>query len=117
MNELAHLLDSPALRAALQMASLLFARLLPIIVLTPVFGGQVLPRRLRMGLAFVFTAALLPPFLASFTTPLPVGRYGALLAKEAIVGVTLAFFVTMVFESIGAIGSLIDLSRGATLAN
>src|SRR5437763_16218372 len=103
MNELAHLLDSPALRAALQMASLLFARLLPIIILTPVFGGQTMPRRLRMGLAFVFTVALLPPFLASFTTPIPTAFYSALLAKEAVVRITLAFFVPMVFESIGAI--------------
>jgi flagellar biosynthesis protein FliR len=117
MDDLWHAIEHPALKAAVQMASLLFARILPMTVLTPIFGGQTMPRRLRTGLNLLFTLALLPAFLPTFTTPVDVVTYTILLAKEAIVGFTLAFFILIVFESLSAIGALIDLARGATMAN
>jgi flagellar biosynthetic protein FliR len=117
MDAILDLLNHPALKATTQIAALIFARLLPITVMTPVFGGQTMPRRLRMGLTMVFTLALLPGFLPSFTTPVNVLTFAALLGKEAIIGLTLSFFIFILFESIAAVGALVDLSRGATLAN
>ena len=107
----------PALRGGAQIGSLLLARLLPMMVMTPVFGGQAMPRRLRMGIALVFTAALLPPFLPLFAKGIVAGDYVILLAKEGAVGLILAFFVQVLFEAVAAVGALIDLARGATLAN
>jgi flagellar biosynthetic protein FliR len=43
--------------------------------------------------------------------------YTILLAKEAVVGISLAFFIMILFEALAAIGALIDLARGATMAN
>jgi flagellar biosynthesis protein FliR len=117
MEVLFRILDLPGLREISQMAGLIFIRLLPLVVLSPVFGGPALPRRLRMGMTVVLTVALLPAFAASFAQTVPWDRYAALVAKEAVVGLTLAFFVLIIFETLSATGALIDLARGATLAN
>ncbi|HEY7120816.1 MAG TPA: flagellar biosynthetic protein FliR, partial [Tepidisphaeraceae bacterium] len=117
MDEFRRFLEIPGLKGAAQIGSLLFARLLPVIVFTPVFGGQTVPRRFRFGLAFLFAVALLPAFYPSFEQVIAPGEYGVLLAKEAVVGMTLSLFVLILFETLSAVGALIDLSRGATLAN
>ncbi len=107
----------PALRGGAQIGALLLARLLPMMVLTPVFGGQTMPRRLRLGLAVAFTAGLLPPFYPLFSRTIPPIEYGILLAKEAVIGLILAFFIQIMFETVSTVGALVDLARGATLAN
>jgi type III secretion protein SpaR/YscT/HrcT len=117
MEDLWSILRHPELKAAMQMASLVFARLLPIVVLTPVFGGQMMPKRLRMGLTFVFTVALVPALLPAFRQPVGPLPYAALLAKEAVIGLSLAIFLFVLFEALAAVGALVDLSRGATMAN
>src|SRR5579859_5627257 len=93
MDPLSQLIAMPALRGGAQIGSLLLARLLPMLVMTPVFGGQTMPRRLRLGIAIAFTAGLLPPFLPLFSKTIPATDYVILLAKEAVIGLILAFFV------------------------
>jgi flagellar biosynthetic protein FliR len=117
MDPLSQLIAMPALRGGAQIAGLLLARLLPIIVLTPVFGGQTMPRRLRMGIAIAFTGALLPSFMPLFARTIVPMDYVVLLAKEGAVGLILALFIQIMFESVASVGALIDLARGATLAN
>lgn len=117
MEVLFRILDLPGLREITQVAGLIFIRLMPLVLLSPVFGGPALPRRLRMGMAVVLTLALLPAFAATFAQAVPWDRYAALVAKEAVVGITLAFFVMIIFETLSATGALVDLARGATLAN
>src|SRR3954447_153856 len=117
MDPLSQLIAMPALRGGAQIGSLLMVRLLPMMVMTPVFGGQTMPRRLRIGIAMAFTAALLPPFFPLFSKTIVPTDYVILLAKEAVVGLILAFFVQIMFETVAAVGALVDLARGATLAN
>src|ERR1700744_863816 len=117
MNDLWRIIDNPALKAALQLLSLIFARLSPIAVLSPIFGGEVIPRRLRLGLTVVLSCALLPPLLQGFAQPVPFFTYIVLLAKEAVIGLSLGFIIQMLFETITAVGAVIDMGRGATMAN
>lgn len=117
MDPLSQLISMPALRGGAQIASLLLARLFPLFLITPIFGGQTMPRRLRLGIAIGFTAGLLPPFIPHFSKTIPAADYLILLAKEAAVGLILAFFVQILFETVAAVGALVDLARGATLAN
>jgi len=117
MDPLSQLISMPALRGGVQIGSLIMARLLPMMVMTPVFGGQTMPRRLRIGIALAFTAALLPPFYPHFSKLIPAPDYTILLAKEAAVGLIMAFFIQILFEAVAAVGALVDLARGATLAN
>jgi type III secretion protein SpaR/YscT/HrcT len=117
MDPLTQLIEMPELHGGMRIGSLLLARLLPMMVMTPVFGGQTMPRRLRFGIAIAFTAGLLPPFFPLFAKPIPLNDYVILLAKEAVVGLILAFFVQILFETVAAVGGIVDLARGATLAN
>jgi flagellar biosynthetic protein FliR len=117
MDELQRLLEAPGLKGAAQVGALLFVRLMPIVAFTPVFGGPIVPRRLRVGLALLLTVSLLPPFYPTFERVIPPMQYAALIAKEAVVGMTLTLFLVVLFETLAAVGAVVDLSRGATLAN
>ncbi|HSI35016.1 MAG: EscT/YscT/HrcT family type III secretion system export apparatus protein [Phycisphaerae bacterium] len=119
MNDFLRILEAPQLKGMGQSASLVFARLLPIIALTPVFGGQLLPRRVRLSLGILLTVVMVPLFVPrpGQVQVIPNDQYVVLLAKEAVVGLTIAIIVLMLFEAIAAFGALVDLARGATISN
>ncbi len=93
---------------------LITCRLLPLVVLTPVFGGQTLPVRLRLTLAGAMSLGL----LAAAGEPvglLAAGRLGLLVGKELLLGAVLAIGVRVVFETLAAFGRLADLARGQSM--
>ena len=93
---------------------LVTSRLLPLVVLTPVFGGQMLPMRLRLTLAAALGLWLLRATPAGGAL-LPAARLGVLLAKELIIGGVLAIGVRVVFETLSAFGRLSDMARGQSM--
>jgi flagellar biosynthetic protein FliR len=120
MEELfSRLLNDPQLAALARVAGLLLARVLPIVVMTPIFGGQVLPRRLRVGITMLLVIVLLPAMSASSAALAPLSgiEYGALVAKEAVLGLVIAKMIELMYYGFVAFGALVDLSRGATIAN
>ena len=116
MGELLDLLSAALLGRGLGPATLLFVRLLPIVALTPLFGGRNAPQRYRIGLTVVFTVVLLPTFVPELPQ-VGIAEYGVLLVKEALIGLTIAVFLVVLFEMLAAAGAFIDLARGATIAN
>lgn len=96
---------------------LLLARVLPVIIFSPVFGGEAIPNEVRLGLGLLLTVVLFPlvanrmPFLP--TAPLP---FVALLLKEVFLGMCLAFIVNIVFEAARMAGTLIDTLAGTSMA-
>src|SRR5918996_5906446 len=96
---------------------LLMARVLPVIILSPVFGGEAIPNEVKIGLGLLLALVLFPlvaermPFLP--TTPL---SFVALLLKELFLGVCLAFIVNIVFEAARLAGTLIDTLAGTSMA-
>jgi len=108
---------NPVLQAVGQIGGLIFIRLLPVFLLTPLFGGDTMPNRLRVGLTVIFTLALLAPLLPAARGVIPWLDYFALTVKEALIGLTLAVFLLVLFEAITSFGALVDLARGATIAN
>lgn len=101
-----------------QVLSLLTARVLPMAALTPILGGNATPRRFRFGVTLLLAIALLP--LAAVTSDVSAvgaGVFAGLLAKEVLIGLTLALMVLVIFEAFAAFGSLCDTARGATFAN
>ena len=115
MSELSAFLQGLPDRAEVRLLVLVFARLLPLVVFTPLFGGEALPRRLRVGTALVLSLVLVPALSSSYR---PIDApFVAQLTKEVLMGIGYAVAVTIVFEMLGAVGALIDLSRGATIAN
>jgi flagellar biosynthetic protein FliR len=97
--------------------ALLLARILPVIVLSPVLGGEVVPTEVKIGLGVVLGLVLFPA-VADRVSEVPISAlpYIALLLKELFIGVALAFIVSMVFEAAQIAGNLIDTISGASMA-
>lgn len=94
---------------------LVFLRVVFMVTLTPLFGGQATPTRFRLGMAIVLAVCLAPIVDNSRMAGAGGGDILIAMAREAMIGLTFALFVRIVFEMIGAVGALIDLSRGATM--
>jgi flagellar biosynthesis protein FliR len=97
--------------------ALLLARVLPVIVLSPVLGGEVVPTEVKIGMGLLLSMVLYPlvadrPALFP-TSALP---FIATLLKELFIGVCLAFIVNMVFEAARLAGTLIDTLAGTSMA-
>jgi type III secretory pathway component EscT len=96
-------------------AVLVSARVLPLVSLTPIVGGNAVPRRLRIAIALAIGTAI-TPILGPQTTA-AVLPFGIALAKEFLLGGVLALTVLVIIEAVAAAGEVIDLARGATFGN
>ncbi|HVF45009.1 MAG TPA: flagellar biosynthetic protein FliR [Pyrinomonadaceae bacterium] len=107
-------------QAFLVLVGLAFARMLAFLVAVPFFGGAAVPARVKVATATAFVVILYPSIAMELPKgggPLPFGPVGfiGLLAKEALVGYTLGFVASLVFEAVQVAGRVIDLQRGSTL--
>lgn len=98
------------LHGTLLLYGLVLARLAAAISLAPFLGGQSVPMRMRLGLAAVVTAILVPSMA-------PAGNVNgidalALLAKEILLGSIIGFLAQVVFYGIEMAGALMDTQRG-----
>lgn len=110
------LLDHPFWSRAGQLTALLLARLVPVISLTPAFGGEASLARLRLGIALLLVMVLAPPFYSTFQPAETVGAFIALLAKDALVGILFGIIILILFEFVGVAGKLVDVVSGARVA-
>ena len=94
---------------------LVFLRVVFIVTLTPLFGGQGTPARFRLGTALVLAVCLAPLVDRLVIGDPAAGDFLIYIAREAVIGLTMAVFVRILFEMIGAVGALIDVARGATM--
>jgi flagellar biosynthetic protein FliR len=107
-------------QAFLVLVGLAFARLLAFLVVVPFFGGAAVPARVKVATATAFVVILYPSLEAGLPKDVPLGfgpvGFIALLAKEALVGFTLGFVASLVFEAVQVSGRIIDFQRGSTIA-
>lgn len=104
----------------LVLVGLCFARLVSFFSIVPFFGGASVPARVKVATAMALVVILYPAVAA--TAPVneslgfgPIGFIG-LLAKEVLVGFTLGFIATLVFEAVQVAGRIVDFQRGSTMA-
>ncbi len=102
------MLNDPAIRGLLQWLSLVIARVTPVVVFTPLLGGQGVPRRLRTGVAVAFSIVLVLILAPSQTPPIEPFVFVSLLVKEAVLGVMLALIVRIAFGLFTMCGAIID---------
>lgn len=97
--------------------ALLMSRLLPVIILSPFLGGEVVPTEVKIGLG-VLLSIVLYPFVADRVTLIPTSAFPFILVllKELFIGVSLAFIVNMVFEAARVAGTLADTLGGTAMA-
>lgn len=103
----------------LVLVGLTFARLVSFFSIVPFFGGAAVPARVKVATAMSFVIILYPSVAA--TVPAnqtlgfgPVG-FIALLAKEVLIGFTLGFIASLVFEAVQVAGRIVDFQRGSTM--
>jgi len=78
--------------------ALLMSRVLPLILLAPFIGGEVVPSQVKLGVGIAFSI-LLYPFVAD--TPIPQGSIAFVLLKlkEVFIGTTIASMASFAFDA------------------
>jgi type III secretion protein T len=95
-----------------------YVRLLTFFVLVPFLGGNAVPGQLRLALAFILSLLVYPSF-ASLAPPSGEAFAPWLLitlAKELLVGLLLAYVVSIIFWAMLSAGFMLDNQRGASMA-
>jgi flagellar biosynthesis protein FliR len=117
MNQALALVASGDLSAALLLLALCAARVIPVLVVAPFLGGRLVPGMVKIGLAVAVALLIWPQALRGISLPqLGPVHVVLLLAKEALVGLGLALCATLVFFAAESAGQLIDVARGASMA-
>jgi flagellar biosynthesis protein FliR len=102
------------------LVGLSFARLVSFFSIVPFFGGAAVPARVKVATAMAFVIILYPSLAATVpeNQTLGFGPLGfiALLAKEVLIGFTLGFIASLVFEAVQVAGRIVDFQRGSTMA-
>ena len=98
---------------------LIMGRMVPIMYLNPALGGQSMPANAKMGFTVMIAALVYKPLTAGFSHPIPEDplSYVALLLKEIMFGATIGYLSSLVFFAIQTGGRILDLARGASMAN
>jgi type III secretion protein T len=92
-------------------------RILGLFALVPIFPKGVLPGILRMGLAAGLGVVVAPSLMnAVDTAQWDKGEVIFLLVKEAFVGLTLGFLISVPFWAFEAMGFVVDNQRGASIS-
>ena len=99
--------------AVLSLLFLFFARIFPIIALSPFLGARVLPHPVKVTLGISLFVIFLPQLLAVTKTPVGFSPYTlVLMAKELLIGTILGFLISMPFTIVQNVGIIIDHQRG-----
>lgn len=103
----------------LVLVGLSFARLVSFFSMVPFFGGASVPARVKVATAMSLVVILYPSLEASIPAGQPLGfgplGFIALLAKEVLVGYSLGFIASLVFEAVQVAGRVSDFQRGSTM--
>ncbi len=94
-----------------------FVRISALLIAAPIFGARTVPNRARMLLALLL-AFIVAPWVEVNSQISPFSFAGAVvLLQEVIIGVTLGFFVQMMFAAMAMAGELVALSMGLAFAS
>ena len=103
----------------LVLVGLSFARLVSFFSIVPFFGGAAVPARVKVATAMSLVVILYPALEASVPANQTLGfgpvGFIALLAKEVLVGFTLGFIASLIFEAVQVAGRIVDFQRGSTM--
>ena len=104
---------------AVALVGLIMARTLPMVVLSPIFGGKTVTGQIKVGIAVILMVTLYPMLAPAVEGKLPLRglAYWGLIMKEAAVGGLIGFVSSIVFQAIESAGHLIDIQRGTAQAS
>src|SRR5256885_16359961 len=80
--------------------TLLMSRILPVIILTPFLGGEVVPTEVKIGLGVMIGLVLFPSISEHMQyIPTQALAFILLLMQELFIGLCLSFIAGMVFQA------------------
>lgn len=88
-------------------------RLLPVMLIMPIFNEEIVTGLVRNGLAVVIAAFVAPVIDPAQIADLPFLVWCLLAAKEAVIGILLAGAMSAVLFAIQGVGYLIDFQTGS----
>lgn len=96
-----------------QVFLLIFARIIALILAAPLTSSSSIPSLAKVGLALL-SATLVFPGVSAAGYPIPENglAFGLLLAGEAMVGLTMAFFLVIVYAIFQLAGQMFSLQMG-----
>lgn len=110
-------IEPELVRAWLYALALAPARVMPLLVVLPVFARVGLSGFLRSTLALAMSLLLIPPIAAAVANDPPDGvMLAALMLKEALLGLIIALSFGVIFWGIEAAGNYLDFQRGGAIA-
>jgi len=96
--------------------ALVMGRVLPLTLITPFLGGDLVPSQVKLGVGITLSLILYPLVGAGVPVPVFAFPFIALLVKEVAIGGVIAFTASLVFEAVRAAGTFIDSMSGANMA-
>ena len=92
-------------------------RLLGLIASAPLYSNRAIPVRVRMALAIAATLAIAPA-LPPPAQPLPLGSWAVLpaIGAELLIGITIGFFLRLIFAAIDLAAAFIGFQMGLSFA-
>ncbi len=97
--------------------ALVFARIFGMVFFLPIFGSEVLPVRMRLGLAIALALVMLPIVAPGIVLPHGVAGWVAVGARELAIGLGFGIAAKAIFAGIEAAAGLIAGQSGFALAN
>ena len=102
---------------ALLTMALLLTRILPVILLSPMLGGETTPTEVKLGLGLMLGLVMFPAVVPRIQyVPLFALPFIATLVKELFIGLCLSFMVSVVFDAANIAGQLMDNMSGTNMA-
>lgn len=102
-------------QTVLSLFLLTFARLIPVISLSPFFGAKSIPMMGKLLLGICLTTIVLPQNLLLSQGNLPFNLFFmGFLLKEVVIGLFIGFLAAIPFYIVQGSGSLIDHMRGSS---
>lgn len=110
------IVETAELLAWTRLATLLGLRLAPVVALSPLFGLRSAPVLVRTALVLVLTIGLLPLAHDGQAASAHASPYAAAAVHELLIGFLFATAVSGTFHAVEFGGRLVDLGRGANVA-
>jgi len=93
----------------------LFARSLGFFLISPLFSNRVIPKIVRIGMAFVCSLLVAPPLLAEQTIVIHPFALFFVLIKELAIGYLLGFLFSLLIESAALAGQIVGTLAGFSM--
>jgi len=99
----------------IQFYILIFVRISAIVALLPIFGSQMIPYQLKVGLSLLLSVILFSSIMSThpqIPQTLSIGLLILLIVKEVMVGLAIGFAASFIFTAVQFAGRLIDTEIG-----